>query len=180
MGIPALIITDLDIKREKWERGENKEDTKNTFLQINSLKNRTTTNKTLKYFNKNNEKIAELKEYIEDDNLCIVYQGKISSYYATSFEEAFILTNYNNKIMNETLKAVKKETYIDIVGENSYENNKKYSYKWQCKLSKSKSDFANELLYRIITSEETESIPKLPKYIQAGLKVLARNLKEGV
>ncbi len=180
LGIPALIITDLDIKREKWERGENKEDTKNTFLQINSLKNRTTTNKTLKYFNKNNEKIAELKEYIEDDNLCIVYQGKISSYYATSFEEAFILTNYNNKIMNETLKAVKKETYIDIVGENSYENNKKYSYKWQCKLSKSKSDFANELLYRIITSEETESIPKLPKYIQAGLKVLARNLKEGV
>lgn len=180
LGIPSLIITDLDIKREKWEKGEDKKNKRNTFLQIRSLKDRTTTNETLKFFNKNNDKIEELKEYIEDDNLCMVYQGKISYYYATSFEEAYILTNYKNEVLNDTLQALKPDIYKDIVGENSYENNKKYSYKWQCKLAKSKSDFANELLYRIITTEGGESIPKLPKYIQTGLKVLARNLKEGV
>lgn len=181
LRIPALIITDLDIKREKWEKGKDKEDKRNTFLQIKSLKDRTTTNETLKYFNKNNnDKIEELKEYIEEDNLCIVYQGKSSSYYATSFEEAYILTNYKNEVLNETLQALKPDIYEDIVGESIYENNKKYSYKWQCKLAKSKSDFANELLYKILTIENKESIPKLPKYIQTGLKILARKLKEGV
>lgn len=180
LRIPALIITDLDIKREKWEKGEDKEDKRNTFLQIKSLKDRTTTNQTLKYFNKNNDKIEELKEYIEEDNLCIVYQGKSSYYYATSFEEAYILTNYKNEVLNETLQALKPDIYKDIVGESIYENNKKYSYKWQCKLAKSKSDFANELLYKIITIENKESTPKLPKYIQTGLKILARKLKEGV
>lgn len=180
LRIPSLIITDLDIKREKWEKGEDKENKKNTFLQIKSLKDRTTTNETLKYFNKNNDKIEELKEYIEDDNLCMVYQGKISYYYATSFEEAYILTNYKNEVLNDTLQALKPDIYKDIVGECSYENNKKYSYKWQCKLAKSKSDFANELLYRIITTEGRKSIPELPKYIQTGLKILARKLKGGV
>lgn len=180
LRIPVLIITDLDIKREKWQKGEDDKDKRNTFLQIKSLKDRTTTNKTLKYFNKNSDKIEQLKEYIEDDNLCVVYQGKISYYYATSFEEAYILTNYKNEILNETLQILKPDIYKDIVEKNSYENNKKYSYKWQCKLAKSKSDFANELLYRIITEESKESIPKLPKYIQTGLKILVRKLKEGV
>lgn len=176
LRVPALIIADLDIKREDWEKGKDK---RNIFLQIKSLKDRTTTNKTLKFFNKNNDKIEGLEEYIEEDNICVVYQGKISYYYATSFEEAYILTNYKNEILNETLQALKPDAYKNIVGINTYENNKKYSYKWQCKLEKSKSNFANELLYRIITAER-ESVPELPKYIQVGLKVLVRKLKERV
>jgi len=45
-------------------------------------------------------------------------------------------------------------------------------------LEKSKSDFANELLYRILTTEK--EIPKLPKYIQNGFNILAKKLEERV
>lgn len=107
LGIPVLIITDLDIKREKWEKGEDNKNKRNGFQQISHLDNRITTNETLKYFNHNKDSIQDLREYIEEDNIIVVYQGKISYYYATSFEEAYILTNYNNDILNATLKKLK-------------------------------------------------------------------------
>ena len=37
----------------------------------------------------------------------MAYQGEVNGYYATSFEEAFILTNYDNAITNELLKELK-------------------------------------------------------------------------
>ena len=178
LGIPVLIITDLDIKREKWEKGEDNKNKRNGFQQISHLDNRITTNETLKYFNHNKDSIQDLREYIEEDNIIVVYQGKISYYYATSFEEAYILTNYNNDILNATLKKLRRNIYKDIVGNKEYRNNTKNSYKWQCKLEKSKSDFANELLYRILTTEK--EIPKLPKYIQNGFNILAKKLEERV
>ena len=178
LGIPVLIITDLDIKREKWEKGEDNKNKRNGFQQIRHLDNRITTNETLKYFNHNKDSIQDLREYIEEDNIIVVYQGKISYYYATSFEEAYILTNYNNDILNATLKKLRRNIYKDIVGNKEYRNNRKNSYKWQCKLEKSKSDFANELLYRILTTEK--EIPKLPKYIQNGFNILAKKLEERV
>lgn len=178
LGIPVLIITDLDIKREKWEKGEGNKNKRNGFQQISHLDNRITTNETLKYFNHNKDSIQDLREYIEEDNIIVVYQGKISYYYATSFEEAYILTNYNNDILNATLKKLRRNIYKDIVGNKEYRNNRKNSYKWQCKLEKSKSDFANELLYRILTTEK--EIPKLPKYIQNGFNILAKKLEERV
>lgn len=178
IGIPVLIITDLDIKREKWEKGEDNKNKRNGFQQISHLDNRITTNETLKYFNHNKDSIQDLREYIEEDNIIVVYQGKISYYYATSFEEAYILTNYNNDILNATLKKLRRNIYKDIVGNKEYRNNRKNSYKWQCKLEKSKSDFANELLYRILTTEK--EIPKLPKYIQNGFNILAKKLEERV
>ena len=178
LGIPVLNITDLDIKREKWEKGEDNKNKRNGFQQISHLDNRITTNETLKYFNHNKDSIQDLREYIEEDNIIVVYQGKISYYYATSFEEAYILTNYNNDILNATLKKLRRNIYKDIVGNKEYRNNRKNSYKWQCKLEKSKSDFANELLYRILTTEK--EIPKLPKYIQNGFNILAKKLEERV
>lgn len=178
LRIPVLIITDLDIKREKWEKGEDNKNKRNGFQQISHLDNRITTNETLKYFNHNKDSIQDLREYIEEDNIIVVYQGKISYYYATSFEEAYILTNYNNDILNATLKKLRRNIYKDIVGNKEYRNNRKNSYKWQCKLEKSKSDFANELLYRILTTEK--EIPKLPKYIQNGFNILAKKLEERV
>lgn len=178
LGIPVLIITDLDIKREKWEKGEDNKNKRNGFQQISHLDNRITTNETLKYFNHNKDSIQDLREYIEEDNIIVVYQGKISYYYATSFEEAYILTNYNNDILNATLKKLRRNIYKDIVGNEEYKNNRKNSYKWQCKLEKSKSDFANELLYRILTTDK--EIPELPKYIQKGFNMLAKKLEERV
>lgn len=46
----------------------------------------------------------------------MTYQGEINGYYATSFEEAFILTNYDNEITNELLKELKPNIYKSIVG----------------------------------------------------------------
>ena len=80
LGIPVLIITDLDIKREKWEKGEDNKNKRNGFQQISHLDNRITTNETLKYFNHNKDSIQDLREYIEEDNIIVVYQGKISYY----------------------------------------------------------------------------------------------------
>lgn len=41
----------------------------------------------------------------------MAYQGEVNGYYATSFEEAFILTNYDNAITNELLKELKPNIY---------------------------------------------------------------------
>ncbi len=101
LKVPALIITDLDIKRATKE--------KENFKQISDLKDRLTTNETIKKYNGGSDRLEELRhEKFEVENVYIAYQGKIKGYYATSFEEAFILTNYENKILNSVLE--KNET----------------------------------------------------------------------
>ena len=107
----------------------------------------------------------------------LAYQGKINGYYATSFEEAFILTNYDNALANELLKELKPQIYKSIVGENpEYEKNKENSYKWQRKLEKSKGEFASKLLYKIVNEELEKNLPKLPQYISDGLDWLEEKL----
>ena len=51
----------------------------------------------------------------------------------------------------------------------------KSSYKLQRKLSSSKSDFANELLYQLSINEE-DNLPELPNYIKDALKWLKTEL----
>ena len=94
--------------------------------------------------------ISAIPNHIEKNNLYLAYQGKINGYYATSFEEAFILTNYDNALANELLKELKPQIYKSIVGENpEHEKNKENSYKWQRKLEKSKGEFASKLLIKL-------------------------------
>lgn len=100
----------------------------------------------------------------------------INDYYATSFEEAFILQNYNNKILNSALVDTKPTIYGQIVEKNDYEQNKLNSYKWQVKLSEDKGKFANNLFFEITTADKNEDIPELPEYISNGLKWLEREL----
>jgi predicted ATP-dependent endonuclease of OLD family len=171
LKVPALIITDLDIKREENE--------KNNFIQIANIDDRLTTNETIKKYNGGSNKLRELKtENFEKNNLFITYQDKIEGYYATSFEEAFILTNYNNNLLNTVLENMKPNIYKEIVGANRDLNNiKKNSYKLQRKLSNNKSDFANELLFNYIIATEDVEIPDLPVYIERGLSWLTRKLK---
>mgnify|MGYP004715008887 FL=1 len=49
LGIPVVILTDLDIQRQKEEKGEGDNNNK-TFIQVNSIETRDTTNNTLIYF----------------------------------------------------------------------------------------------------------------------------------
>jgi predicted ATP-dependent endonuclease of OLD family len=174
LKVPNLIITDLDIQRTKEEKKD--------CVQISNLTNRTTTNKTISKYNPAKTKLDNMNEYFEDENLYVIFQHQsVEGYYATSFEEAFILTNYQNGILNTVLSKVKPEIYGEIVGA---ENNKnkiiENSYKLQSKLTKSKSEFSNELLYEIVVSDDTETIPKLPKYIDDGLSWLASSVRKQV
>ena len=172
LKVPTLIITDLDIKRNDKEKEE--------FSQIDKLDDRETTNKTIIKFNSENKDISNLKNHFKDENLYISFQNKlIEGYFATSFEEAFILSNYENSILNTVLNKVKPKIYNDIIGTNKQkENLRKQSYKLQNKLSSSKSDFSNEILYELIINDGTDELPKLPEYIQDGLKHLEEAIKK--
>lgn len=187
LKVPTLIITDIDIKRETEEKGEKKIGGKKVFKQIENLKARVTTNQTIIKYNNNDNNLETLnKRNLEDQNIYILYQGEsINGYYATSFEEAFILTNYENGLLNRALKSTKPRIYDEIVGKKdskaddtklNYLANRDNSYKWQRKLSDSKSSFANELLYELITNESSEEIPELPKYIKDGIDILVNKL----
>lgn len=176
LKVPALIITDLDIKREEHEK-DNKKD---NFIQISSLENRITTNETIKKYNGSNRlgKIHKNLEHFRKENMYIAFQGKINGYYATSFEEAFILTNYNNSVLNTVLKKMKPSIYKDIVGENeNNENIRESSFKLQMKLSNDKSNFANEMLFALINVADQSKLPSLPEYISQGLDWLSEQLE---
>lgn len=169
LRVPVLLITDLDIKKSDDE-------TKN----ISNIDDRITTNNNLiKLFD--TEKIVEIvnkKKQIED-NMYVAFQTKTNEYYPTSFEESLILSNYDNIIMNDTLKSLKPGIYKNIVGENGKENlnqNILNSAKWQIKLADSKGDFASTLLFNIIASNNDNDIPELPEYIKEGFQWLENQL----
>lgn len=174
LKVPTLILTDLDIDRTKEEKEE--------FTQVSDVSTRKTTNVTIAKFNANNHDIGSLNKYFEDKNIYVVFQLEaVEGYYATSFEEAFILANYKNDILNTVLENLKPRIYEGIVGnEKDKEKLKEASYELQRKLSKSKSDFSNELLYEIIVTDESKDIPELPKYIKDGFIWLKSAVKTQV
>ena len=178
LGIPVLIITDLDIQRnEEGDEADEQEGKKiKTYDQIKCLCGKKTTNATIiDIYGKDD--ISTIPVYIENKNLYLSYQGEINGYYATSFEEAFILTNYDNEIANELLKELKPNIYKSIVGkELEYEKNKENSYKWQAKLGKCKGEFASKLLYKVVNEELEEKLPRLPDYISNGLSWMEKKL----
>lgn len=184
LSIPTLIITDIDYKREKYEKNEvnvNYPKKKSCYLQMDkeSLKNRMITNSTIAHFYRTSiaEEIVQ-GDYFIDDNLMVICQKQdINKYYPTSFEEAFILTNEKNRILHEVLKKVKPEIYKEIIQNGGLAKN---SYKLQNKLSDSKSDFANELLFEILMNDKKTTNPELPQYIQDGLKFITKRLKGDV
>lgn len=170
LKVPSLLITDLDICRNETEKSE--------FKPISDLKNRKTTNETIKKYNTNSELLNTIPDYFEEENMYIAFQTKVNGYYPTSFEEAFILTNYKNVLLNSVLKKIKPKIYTDITKKDKgFENIKENSYKLQRKLTKNKSDFANEVLYKLITEGEQIAIPTLPKYIENGMEWLTKKLE---
>lgn len=177
LGIPVLIITDLDIERKEESEEDTEEDRKSAtiYQQIRCLDDHKTNATIIDLYGKSD--ISAISNHIEKNNLYLAYQGKINGYYATSFEEAFILTNYDNALANELLKELKPQIYKSIVGKiPKYEKNKENSYKWQRKLEKSKGEFASKLLYKIVNEELEENLPKLPQYISDGLDWLEEKL----
>ncbi|MEJ6078818.1 ATP-dependent endonuclease [Vibrio sp. 1-Bac 57] len=195
LKIPCLIITDLDIKRANADKGKAKPA---TFKQISNLNADETTNVVLHNYIcdsvtpcsnksidddvKKSKLLPDKLEYFCENNFKVVFQkDPIEGYIASSFEEAYILTNYDNDILNCVLKELKPRIYKSIIGTGDQEDKKNSiakSFEWQCKLASSKSEFANTLLYKIITSD-SES-PYLPKYIKDGLTWLTDKLNNSI
>lgn len=169
LGIPVAIITDLDIKRSDAE--------KNGFIPVNSLVGRETTNKTIEYFG-GTKNIENITWPISSENISIFFQDYYDSLYRTSFEEAFIAKNKENNIVNDVLKELKPRIYNQILGNPiDYNNNSSKAYEWQIKLSDTKSEFANSILYRLLV--EDKDIPVLPQYIQDALEYIKNAIKGG-
>ena len=178
LNIPTLIITDLDIKRSSCEKGECKKDCKlcdvnEAYKQVEDLTDRISTNHTLCSLYPN--KVLSQYDYIEDNNIKIVFQKKIGSYYATSFEEALILSCYENLLIQTALDSTHPNIYKDVTS-NGVSNLPKKSYYLQAAISRnnSKSKFANNLLLEIIKAPNDR--PELPKYILDGLGFLVEKL----
>ena len=173
LEIPSLIITDLDIEREDTE----------DVSQIEKIKKELkTSNKTLKNFN-DSQMISDLikNRIIIDKNIIVCYQNRIGKFYPTSFEEAFILTNFDNNILNDVLEKIRPGVYEEVMGKEAknFQNNKEKSYRWQKTLNNSKkTELADTLFYEIIMEEDNNKIPKLPEYIKKGLNELDKLLKE--
>ena len=173
LEIPSLIITDLDIEREDTE----------DVSQIEKIKKELkTSNKTLKNFN-DSQMISDLikNRIIIDKNIIVCYQNRIGKFYPTSFEEAFILTNFDNNILNDVLEKIRPGVYEEVMGKEvkNFQNNKEKSYRWQKTLNNSKkTELADTLFYEIIMEEDDNKIPKLPEYIKKGLNELDKLLKE--
>lgn len=181
LNIPTLIITDIDFKREKFEKGE--KDAKNPrkkrrFLQMDSknIKNRLITNTTISHFYKTSfaESIINNDYYCKDNLMVVCQKDKINGYYATSFEEAFILTNDTCDTLKNALKKIKPDIYSEVLKAGGIKDN---SYKLQKKLCDSKGDFANEILYKLVVGDTNGCIPTLPNYIIDGLTFIDERLR---
>lgn len=169
LGIPAAIITDLDIKRSNAE--------KSGFVAVFSLVGRETTNKTIEHFFGTNN-IEKITWPIRRGNVAVFFQDCYDSLYRTSFEEAFIAKNKDNGIINAVLKNLKPRIYAHILGKPiDYNNNSSRAYEWQRKLSDTKSEFADSILYKLLV--EDKDIPVLPQYLQDALEYIRNEVKRG-
>ena len=210
LNIKTIIFTDLDLKRTEYEMTVDIKDNDVPNIipsNISDLAGKyaiaessLTTNGTLQYFIKKelsdenaeysriNSKLIEMltdKEelIVEYKNVSAHSQGKINGYYATSFEEAIILTNaVNNNDENLNKKSLIKllqyvhprMKYFGDIDETSEIADKSYMY--QVKLSDGKSKFSTGIVFLSIT-DDTFNL-KLPKYIESGLKSLCDYFKE--
>ena len=208
LGIKTVIFTDLDLKRSEDEK---KFEIKNNDVpdvippNISDLEAKyatasssLSTNGALKYFIKKelndekanyseiNNKIFELinneEMIIEYNNITLLSQGKINEYYATSFEEAIVLTNSGNEDENKYKKSLIKALqyvhpnmrYFSDIDETSEIAEKSYMY--QIKLSDGKSKFSSAIIYLSVTDDDFNL--KQPQYIKSGLNLLCDYFEE--
>lgn len=192
LKIPTLIITDIDYKIPSLL--DSKEQNSNDVFNGNTqpIKGKqiliieescTTTNATLKHFFRS-DKVSTFNEFYVEDKLMVVFQkdktsfiedGIEHSYYATSFEEAFILENFDNTLVNEALESILTNNIQQILGSpKNHFNLAHKSNALQKMLSSKKSEFSNLILYFLTTKEAKK--PVLPHYISEGLTWLTKTL----
>lgn len=211
LGLKTIIFTDLDLKRNENEKKVDIKNNDNPDIippnisdlgeKYKTITESLGTNAAIQYFikkdlNKANADSNEINNWIfenlgDKDELSIDYnnitlysQGKINGYYATSFEEAIILTNavdesekVYKKSLIELLQYIhpKMKYFSDISEDDDIAGR---SYMYQVKLSDGKSKFSTGLIYLSVTKDTFKL--KLPKYIESGLNSLCKYFEEGM
>lgn len=209
LGVRTVIFTDLDLKRSESEKKVDIKDNAEPDVipsnipdleeKYGGVASSLITNGTIQYFvkkllnddkakyDKINSKIIEIltdKEelVVEYNNISMYSQGKINKYYATSFEEAIVLTNAGNEDENKYKKSLIKALqyvhpnmrYFGDIDETSEIADKSYMY--QVKLSDGKSKFSTGIVYLSITDKEFSL--KRPQYVESGLNLLCGYFEE--
>ncbi|EPW49244.1 TPA: AAA family ATPase [Streptococcus agalactiae] len=209
LGVRTVIFTDLDLKRSESEKKVDIKDNAEPDVipsnipdleeKYGGVASSLTTNGTIQYFvkkllnddkakyDKINSKIIEIltdKEelVVEYNNISMYSQCKINKYYATSFEEAIVLTNAGNEDENKYKKSLIKALqyvhpnmrYFGDIDETSEIADKSYMY--QVKLSDGKSKFSTGIVYLSITDKEFSL--KRPQYVESGLNLLCGYFEE--
>ena len=204
LEIKTVIFTDMDLKRkEKDEEGKKIDilsyNINDLNIQYADSTECLTTNSTLQYFikkelndenakyDKINPKLIEMLTDKDElviicENISMYSQGKINGYYATSFEEAIVLTNAGNEDENKYKKSlIKALQYVHPnmrcfgdIDETSEIADKSYMY--QVKLSDGKSRFSTGIVYLSVTDDDFSL--KQPQYIESGLNSLCSYFKE--
>ena len=107
LHIPVIVITDIDFERTDQEKKDR------TQMTDSVIGNRKTANRALlNYYGTDSARQILAADYKIDDRLMVVCQKQaINGYYATSFEEAFVLSNYNNEVVKDTLKEIVPRVY---------------------------------------------------------------------
>lgn len=169
LRIPVIVITDIDFQRTDQEKKDRIQ------MTASLLNNRKTTNHALiSYFGTDSVHQLLVADHRIANRIMVVYQKQaIKGYYATSFEEAYVLSNCDNTIVKDVLKQTIPRNYKKSVENGGLENN---SYRIQCALIDKKSDFADMMLFKMILAETEDSLPKLPQYIEDGLTFLVQEL----
>lgn len=168
--IPCLIVTDLDIQRSERQ--------KRSFKQLHRLMKKVTTNQSLiDHFGTD---IIPYKLPSQKNNRYYAFQGLINGAYATSLEEALILTNYKNETLQNALRKTIPNIFNKIVCDgttSNYDKLLKKSYELQSKLgsNKKKSDFSSNLLFELIVNKDSSF--EIPLYIQDGFDWLSKELR---
>lgn len=158
LGVPVVILTDLDI-----------EGTKDKDDQITTLNDKTTTNNALKSFNFDiaNESNKTI------DNIFISTQSACNGFVPMSFEEAIILANPCNKILKDSLEELHPYKFKSVDGSIADK-----SHKILRGLSNDKGEFAAILLYNMLKNKEDKNELVLPQYIVDGFNFIKEKLND--
>lgn len=206
LGVKTIILTDLDLKRKKEKNKDNKTiDDKANIKDLTNYYGHTkdciTTNNALRDFiirafdifsNENDEKNSKINEEIiseisnneflkltiPETNITVYSQGKINGSYATSFEEAIILTN--SKPSEEGKESLRKLLFKKV-GLHSCSNRKREnadfindSYQYQLKLTKKKEKFSTGIVQ--LSIEDDNFKLNVPTYISLALEEIEQAL----
>ena len=101
-------------------------------------------------------------------NVKLAYQIEENSYHSRSFEDAFICVNFENiKKYKDKIFGLKNKTKIDDFNSNDF-----YKLTENILKANGKSDFASSILYLGLKEDDIDW--KIPKYIEEGLKWIAK------